>query len=54
MNRPITIAVLAIGGQGGGVLVDWIVDLAERSGWRAQSTSRSGRRPTHRRNDLLC
>ena len=23
------IAVLALGGQGGGVLVDWIVDLAE-------------------------
>ena len=23
--RPITVAVLAMGGQGGGVLVDWIV-----------------------------
>ena len=42
MNRPITIAVLAIGGQGGGVLVDWIVALAEREGWRAQSTSVPG------------
>jgi hypothetical protein len=28
--RPITVAVLAMGGQGGGVLVDWIVALAER------------------------
>jgi indolepyruvate ferredoxin oxidoreductase beta subunit len=42
MDRPITIAVLAIGGQGGGVLVDWIVGLAEREGWRAQSTSVPG------------
>ena len=42
MDRPITIAVLAIGGQGGGVLVDWIVALAEREGWRAQSTSVPG------------
>jgi len=42
MARPITIAVLAIGGQGGGVLVDWIVALAEREGWHAQSTSVPG------------
>ena len=42
MIRPVTIAVLAIGGQGGGVLVDWIVALAEREGWRAQSTSVPG------------
>jgi indolepyruvate ferredoxin oxidoreductase beta subunit len=42
MERPITIAVLAIGGQGGGVLVDWIVALAEHEGWRAQSTSVPG------------
>jgi indolepyruvate ferredoxin oxidoreductase, beta subunit len=42
MDRPITIAVLAIGGQGGGVLVDWIVALAEQQGWQAQSTSVPG------------
>ena len=29
-KHPITIAILAMGGQGGGVLVDWIVDLAVR------------------------
>ena len=40
--RPITVAVLAMGGQGGGVLVDWIVALAERRGWFAQSTSVPG------------
>src|SRR5882762_10941815 len=41
-DRPVTIAVLAMGGQGGGVLVDWIVALAERQGWFAQSTSVPG------------
>ncbi len=41
-KRPITIAVLAMGGQGGGVLVDWIVDLAEHNGYIAQSTSVPG------------
>ena len=41
-RRPIAIAVLALGGQGGGVLVDWIVALAESQGWLAQSTSVPG------------
>src|SRR5689334_16508987 len=40
--RPISVAVLAMGGQGGGVLVDWIVAVAERCGWFAQSTSVPG------------
>jgi len=39
---PLSIAVLAMGGQGGGVLVDWIVALAEAEGWAAQSTSVPG------------
>jgi indolepyruvate ferredoxin oxidoreductase beta subunit len=38
----IKLAVLAVGGQGGGVVSDWIVDLAERNGWYAQSTSVPG------------
>ena len=38
----IKLAVLAVGGQGGGVLADWIVDAAERSGYLAQSTSVAG------------
>ena len=42
MNRPICIAITAMGGQGGGVLADWIVDLAEHAGWTAQSTSVPG------------
>jgi indolepyruvate ferredoxin oxidoreductase, beta subunit len=41
-RRPIAIAVLAMGGQGGGVLVDWIVALAESQGYLAQSTSVPG------------
>jgi indolepyruvate ferredoxin oxidoreductase beta subunit len=40
--RPVSIAVLAMGGQGGGVLVDWIVALGENEGWIAQSTSVPG------------
>ncbi|MBV9559116.1 MAG: indolepyruvate oxidoreductase subunit beta family protein [Bradyrhizobium sp.] len=31
-----------MGGQGGGVLTDWIVELAEAQGWAAQSTSVPG------------
>ena len=40
--RSINIAILALGGQGGGVLVDWIVGMAEHEGWTAQSTSVAG------------
>jgi indolepyruvate ferredoxin oxidoreductase, beta subunit len=41
-DRPFGIAILAMGGQGGGVLTDWIVALAESQGWHAQSTSIAG------------
>jgi indolepyruvate ferredoxin oxidoreductase, beta subunit len=40
--RPITIAIVALGGEGGGVLADWIVDLAEHGGYLAQATSVPG------------
>jgi indolepyruvate ferredoxin oxidoreductase, beta subunit len=40
--RAITIAVLAMGGEGGGVLADWLVDLAEQNGFAAQATSVPG------------
>ena len=33
---------MALGGQGGGVLIDWLVDLAEHAGWTAQATSVAG------------
>ena len=38
----IKLAVLAVGGQGGGVLTNWIADLAERGGYAAQMTSVAG------------
>jgi len=41
-RRPLAIAVMAMGGQGGGVLVDWIVALAHAQGYFAQSTSVPG------------
>lgn len=40
--KPLSIAVMAMGGQGGGVLVDWIVALCESQHWVAQSTSVPG------------
>src|SRR5690242_12861651 len=40
--KPIKIAILAMGGEGGGVLADWIVDAAEAEGYYAQSTSVPG------------
>ena len=38
----IKLAILAVGGQGGGVVTTWIVGLAEANGYRAQSTSVPG------------
>jgi indolepyruvate ferredoxin oxidoreductase beta subunit len=35
-------AILAMGGEGGGVLADWIVDLGEHNGFIAQTTSVPG------------
>jgi indolepyruvate ferredoxin oxidoreductase beta subunit len=40
--KPLSITILAMGGQGGGVLTDWIVALAEQQGFVAQSTSVPG------------
>jgi indolepyruvate ferredoxin oxidoreductase, beta subunit len=40
--RPIKIAILAMGGEGGGVLADWIIDLAEHADYLAQTTSVPG------------
>src|ERR1700730_10695659 len=40
--RPITIAILALGGEGGGVVAGWIVDLAQHGDYLAQATSVPG------------
>ena len=41
-ERPLSIAILAVGGQGGGVLTKWLVDTAEANGYIAQSTFVAG------------
>ena len=41
-SEPIKVAILAMGGQGGGVLSNWLIQVAERSGYLAQSTSVPG------------
>src|SRR5262245_41997435 len=40
--RPITIAIVAMGGEGGGVLADWIIDAAEHGAHLVQATSVPG------------
>jgi indolepyruvate ferredoxin oxidoreductase beta subunit len=40
--HPITILIAALGGEGGGVLTDWIVAAAESQGFPVQSTSIPG------------
>lgn len=40
--QPIKIAILAMGGEGGGVLAEWIVEMGEHHGWLAQMTSVPG------------
>jgi indolepyruvate ferredoxin oxidoreductase beta subunit len=40
--RPITILIAALGGEGGGVLTDWIVVAAAQLGFPVQSTSIPG------------
>jgi indolepyruvate ferredoxin oxidoreductase beta subunit len=40
--RPITILVAALGGEGGGVLADWLVAAATAQGFPVQSTSIPG------------
>ncbi len=40
--RPVTILIAALGGEGGGVLTDWIVSAASQLGFPVQSTSIPG------------
>ena len=41
-RRPVTLLICALGGEGGGVLAEWLVQAATRSGYSAQSTSIPG------------
>ncbi|PCI33134.1 MAG: indolepyruvate oxidoreductase subunit B [Alphaproteobacteria bacterium] len=40
--KPTTIVISALGGQGGGVLTNWLVNMAEQNDYFAQSTSVPG------------
>ena len=40
--RPTSVAILALGGQGGGVMAEWLVKTGELAGYRAQYTSVAG------------
>lgn len=41
-DRPLTVLIGALGGQGGGVLADWLVEAAREAGYPAQGTSIPG------------
>ena len=40
--KPISLLICALGGEGGGVLTEWLVDIARHAGYAAQSTSIPG------------
>lgn len=42
IDRPITLLICALGGEGGGVLTQWLVDAARLAGHRSQATSIPG------------
>jgi indolepyruvate ferredoxin oxidoreductase beta subunit len=41
-DRPITILIAALGGEGGGVMADWLMEAATQCGFPAQATSIPG------------
>ena len=41
-DRPITILIAALGGEGGGVMADWLMEAATQTGYPAQATSIPG------------
>src|SRR5687767_14347166 len=41
-DRPITLLIAALGGEGGGVMADWVMEAATRCGYPAQATSIPG------------
>ena len=40
--KPISLLICALGGEGGGVLTQWLVEIARQAGFAAQSTSIPG------------
>ena len=41
-ERPVTVLIAALGGEGGGVMADWLMEAATQSGLPAQATSIPG------------
>lgn len=41
-TQPVTVLLCALGGEGGGVLAEWLVDVARLAGYPAQATSIPG------------
>jgi indolepyruvate ferredoxin oxidoreductase beta subunit len=41
-QRPVTLLIAALGGEGGGVLMNWIVDASRHAGFPVQATSIPG------------
>jgi len=41
-TTPITVLICALGGEGGGVLTEWLIEVARLAGYAAQSTSIPG------------
>ncbi|MYF86556.1 MAG: hypothetical protein F4178_09120 [Rhodospirillaceae bacterium] len=41
-ERPVTVVIAAMGGEGGGVLTAWLVDAARKAGLPVQATSIPG------------
>ena len=41
-NRPTSLLICALGGEGGGVLTEWLIDIARHAGYAAQATSIPG------------
>ena len=41
-DRPLCVLIAALGGEGGGVMADWLIDAAAQCGFPAQSTSIPG------------
>ena len=41
-SRPVTVLICAVGGQGGGLLSEWLSEAAYLAGYPAQATSIPG------------
>lgn len=42
LHQPITLLICALGGEGGGVLTEWLIDTARHAGYAAQASSIPG------------